>query len=227
MHQAVLLLRALPGEAAARGNDIRKTTLLLIRHAHVDIGPPPGVLCGWFDAPLSARGHSELERLRMHIAPSPAPDALYTSTLARARETAVAFEGLWRLPARPEDALREINCGSLEGMPLAELERDLPDLAARNRAQQDDEFAWPDGESYRAFRARVLDALRRIAGYHPGGRVAVVTHAGVIAQVMGALRGRPAAVWEKDRPDPLTMTEIAWANGSPEAVLAFNRRHWP
>lgn len=185
------------------------------------------MLCGWLDIPLSGRGRAQLAQLRRCFAGSPAPDALYTSTLARARETAEALQDLWHLPAQPEDALREINCGSLEGLPLSELERAFPDVAARNRAQRDDDFTWPDGESYREFRGRILSGLRRIVRTHPGGQVAVVTHAGVIAQVLGSIHGRPAAVWESDRPDPLTVTEIAWANGSPESVLAFNRRGWP
>ena len=90
----------------------------------------------------------------------------------------------------------------------------------------DETFAWPGGESYGAFRARVLSGLTAIAGGHSGQRVAVVTHAGVITQVLGVVRRRPASVWSADRPDPLTATEVAWNGDGPTAVLRWNQRDW-
>lgn len=56
--------------------------------------------------------------------------------------------------------------------------------------------------------------------------MAIVTHTGVISQVLAVINGRPAAVWERDRPDPLTATEIAWQDGAPCAVLSYNERAW-
>ena len=202
------------------------TRLLLIRHAHVDTGPSPGRLCGSLDLPLSAAGRAQLRALGARLAADEAPDALYTSTLRRAREVAEALTRIWDRDLCLDDAVREIDCGRLDGMPIVEIEREYADLWARNRAQIDDDFTWPDGESYRAFRQRVLDGLGHIAAAHRGQRVAVVTHAGVIAQVLGAIRGRPAAVWELDRPAPLSATEVTWANGAPASVVAFNRRDW-
>ena len=93
-------------------------------------------------------------------------------------------------------------------------------------AQVDDAFAWPGGETYAQFRARVLAGLSSVADASPGGRVVVVTHAGVIAQVLGAVKGRPACVWEPDRPRPLTATEVLWEDGAPRAVLSFNEPDW-
>jgi broad specificity phosphatase PhoE len=121
---------------------------------------------------------------------------------------------------------REIHCGQVEGMPLEELERDFPELWARNQEQSDDGFAWPGGETYGAFRARVLAGLKATATVHPGGRVAVVTHAGVISQVLGVVRRRPACVWASDRPEPLTATEVACEDGMPVDVLTYNESDW-
>ena len=201
------------------------TTLLLIRHAHVHM-PGPARLCGWFDPPLSRQGMEYLQRLHERGLATPRPEALYASTLQRARDTAHAFADLWQLPVQEMDALREIHCGELDGMPLGELEHRYPDLWQRNLAQCDDAFTWPGGESYRAFRRRIVDALARIAAQHQGQRVAIVTHAGVIAQVVNMLEQRPAAVWEPHRPEPLSLTRVAWADGAPAAVLTFNERCW-
>lgn len=202
------------------------TRLLLIRHAHVDTGPPPGRLCGWLDLPLSPKGRTDLLDLLSRSRSDGIPDALYTSTLTRAREVAAALSRRWNRAVQPETRLREIACGRLEGVPMDDAARAYPELWARNRAQDDDDFAWPDGESYRAFRARVLEGLRRIAAAHRGGRAAVVTHAGVIAQVIGVIEGRRAAQWEPCRPDFLTATEIVWSGREPVDLVAFNERNW-
>lgn len=107
-------------------------------------------------------------------------------------------------------------------MPLDRVREHFSESWLRNEAQDDDEFAWPGGETYSTFRGRVLQGLQDIAMSHAGTRVAVVTHAGVIAQILGALRRRPAAVWGEDRPDPLTATEVMCGAAGPTALVTFN-----
>jgi 2,3-bisphosphoglycerate-dependent phosphoglycerate mutase len=154
------------------------------------------------------------------------PDALYTSPLRRATDVAAAIGRAWALEPQLAEWAREIYCGHVEGMPLEQLQREFPDYWGRNLDQNDDGFAWPGGESYAQFRARVLSGLEAIAAAHPSGRVAVVTHAGVISQVLGVVRRRAAAVWAVDRPDPCTATEVTWENGTPAAVLTYNDSDW-
>jgi broad specificity phosphatase PhoE len=164
--------------------------------------------------------------MRERALPCDAPAALYTSTLKRARAVAEALASVWALQAHPRQSLSEICCGAVEGLPLGEVKRRFPDVWARNEAQSDDTFAWPGGESYRAFSARVLAGLAEITAAHPGQRIAVVTHAGVVTQVFGAIRGRSPAVWDADRPEPLSASEVTWVNGVPQAILSFNQSHW-
>jgi broad specificity phosphatase PhoE len=187
-------------------------TLLLVRHGHVaDNSAGPGArLCGWFDPPLSARGRRQAERLAARLAGGPRPDALYSSPLRRARETAGAVAGPLGLRPRLVPALREISCGRLDGWRLADVQRAYPTLWAANARQTDERFRWPGGESYRAFRARVLRALRRIAAAHPGRCVVVVTHAGSITQALGALAGTSPACWEAFRTGNASVTEVRW-----------------
>jgi broad specificity phosphatase PhoE len=199
-----------------------QTRFLLIRHAHVDTNAR---LCGTLDVPLSVEGRAQLNTLLQGRAISP-PDALYTSPLARAREVAARLADAWRIPAEAAAAVREISCGALEGVPIAEVQARYPQLWKRNEQQADDAFTWPGGESYRAFRARVLSGLERIANRHAGQRVAIVTHAGVITQVLGTIRRRSAAVWKADRPAPLTATEVTWLDGTPGDVLSYNVPDW-
>jgi len=199
------------------------TRVLLIRHAAVDTR---GRLCGSWNVPLSSVGRQQLAALLARPPISPPPDALLTSTLSRAAEVADALGRAWRRTPDPAPWAREIDCGDVEGMSLEQLKRERPDVWARNDTQADETFAWPGGETYARFRARILDGLIATAQAHAGRRIAVVTHAGVIAQVLGVFRGRPAYIWKPDRPDPLTGTEVTWENGAPAALVKFNDPDW-
>jgi alpha-ribazole phosphatase/probable phosphoglycerate mutase len=218
------LTTALPSSLTAPDRSrAAATRILLVRHAAIDAGSR---LCGWLDLSLSAVGRAQLEALLRRPARAEVPDALFTSTLQRARDVARELGRAWRIEPQPVDWAREIHCGDLEGIHLDELRRRFPDLWTRNAAQRDDTFGWPGGETYAEFRNRVVDGLDRAAARYPGRRVVVVTHAGVISQVLGALRNRPASVWEPDRPRPLTATEVLWQQGAPRAVLSFNDPDW-
>lgn len=199
------------------------TRVLLIRHAITD---STAQLCGWFDVPLAPAGYAQVSALLQRRPARAMPDVLFTSTLRRAKEVAIPLGRLWALEPRPSDWAREIHCGEFEGMPFDQLQREFPDLWIRNQEQTDSGFAWPGGESYAGFRARVLTGLNAAAAAYAGRRVAVVTHAGVISQVLGAIRHRPASVWAVDRPDPLTATEITWEDGTPTAVVTYNDSDW-
>ena len=197
---------------------MQASTLLFVRHAHVaDNDPSAGSrLCGWFDPPLSRRGWTEVERLcrRLEQAPHPLPSALYTSPLRRAWAMAHVIGARLGLAPRAVDLLREIHCGHLEGVPIAEVKQRYPILWGTNLRQVDDGFKWPGGESYRDFRRRVLRAISDIAAQHSGERVIIVTHAGVISQFLGALNGVRAACWEAFRPSNASLTVVRWANGT-------------
>ena len=103
------------------------------------------------------------------------------------------------------------------------MQRRYPRPWRRNLAQTDQAFCGPGGESYRAFRARCLAAIRQIAAAHPGQRVLVVTHAGVITQVVGALAGTSAARWGAFRTANANITELRWW-GVGGTVMRFDAR---
>jgi broad specificity phosphatase PhoE len=198
------------------GRPASHATLLLIRHGHTpDNTPGAGArLLGWTDAPLGDTGREQVHLLcaRM-LAEREVPAALYTSPLRRALDTARLLGDALDVRPRLRAGLREIHCGALDGLPVERVRREHAVLWRRNQAQEDDSFRWPGGESYAEFRARCLAAVGRIAAAHPGGRVAVVTHAGVITQVLGALHGIPAARWGAFRAGNASLTVVRWPAG--------------
>ena len=197
--------------------------LILIRHAASDCSVNgQTVLCGSYDAPLSAGGRIEIDRLRTRLALDPA-SALYSSPLRRALETAGAAPPHLLAGTRVLRSLAEVNCGILDGLAIESVQRHYPEIWADNEAQTNEDFCWPGGETYKNFRRRVSRAVRVIARKHAGERVIVITHAGVINQILGMIAGQSAARWENFRPGNASITEVLWT-GDTGRVAAFDDR---
>lgn len=210
------------GDAVTHFAEAAGTRLLLVRHAHIDSTR----LCGSSDAALSDEGHRQVDALVERVRDRLAPHALYASPLRRASLVATALATAWHTTWQSRPAVAEIHCGVVEGVPLDDVPRRWPETWQRNAAQIDDHFSWPGGETYAAFRARVVAGLTTIAEAHRGGLVVVITHAGVVSQALGVLRRRPAAVWDAERPMHLAGAGVWWDAGRPTALGFVNAPDW-
>jgi probable phosphoglycerate mutase len=144
--------------------------LLLIRHGlPVRVENTDGAPA---DPPLSVEGRDQAERVARWLANEPI-DALYTSPLRRARETAAPLERLRGLTARVEPGVIEFDHQESSYVPLEELK--ATDYEAW-RAQM---RGYVEGDAAH-FRGAVVEAIERIIGEHPGERVVVTCHGGVI-----------------------------------------------
>jgi len=154
------------------------TTLLLVRHGETDWNAE-GRLQGQTDRPLSDYGRRQAQQLAEEL-DGEELEAIYSSDLARARETAEIVGERLGLPTVLDPGLREKDWGTWEG--LTAVERDRVEFV---------------GESTEAHRDRILDALRRISERHPGdGRVLVVTHGGSMRRVQTTAMGMALPVVE-------------------------------
>ncbi|WP_419786553.1 histidine phosphatase family protein [Pseudodesulfovibrio sp.] len=114
-------------------------------------------------------------------------DAVLTSHLSRAMETAaILTEGL-DLPTAQDPRLAEQDWGDWTGLTKPELKALGKELSKRER--QGFEFRPPKGESREEVLFRACDALTEYAADHPEGCVLVVTHNGVIKALLNALSG--------------------------------------
>ena len=154
------------------------TTLLLVRHGETDWNAE-GRLQGHTDRPLSDYGRGQARRLAEELEGEEL-EAIYSSDLARARETAEIVGERLELPIALEPDLREKDWGTWEG--LSAVERDRVEFV---------------GESTEAHQERMLRALRTIAERHPGNaRILVVTHGGSMRRVQTAAMGLALPVVE-------------------------------
>jgi len=156
------------------------TELLLVRHAETEWNRE-GRWQGHADPPLNEAGRAQAQALA-EVLTGEEVDAIYTSDLRRAAETAEILAGALGRPVTPDPGLREIDVGSWSGLTRAEVAERYPGWETH------------DGESREELEARVVAAVRRIAQRHPNGRVVIVTHGGSIRSLQRHVYGDPKDV---------------------------------
>jgi probable phosphoglycerate mutase len=165
------------------------TTLLLIRHGETDWNRELRFQ-GQLDVPLNATGLEQARRVAQRLAQE-SLHGLVSSDLQRALQTARAVAGqVAQLDPVLEAALREQHFGVMEGLRVPDIKARYPEAWAR-WVRFEAEYAFDGGESTQAFHGRVLAALRALAQRHPGQRLAVVTHGGVLDMVYRSALGLP------------------------------------
>jgi probable phosphoglycerate mutase len=160
------------------------TTILLARHGESDWNRAKRWQ-GFADRPLTELGREQAVALAERLGDTEL-DAVYSSDLQRARDTAeiVARSKGLRVETTPD--LREVDVGSWSGLTRAEAEARFPDAYARWLQGGE---GWDDGETYEEMSRRVVAAIARVATQHPNGRVLVVAHGGSIRAVHAAALG--------------------------------------
>jgi probable phosphoglycerate mutase len=151
------------------------TELLLVRHGETDWNRDQRFQ-GHADPPLNETGRAQARSVANDLA-AERIDAIYTSDLARARETAELIAERAGVPFVLEPQLREVDVGEWQGLTQDEIEERFPE-GMRNWHERG--HGWERGETYDQLAERVLEALERIVSRHPGGRVVVVGHGGTI-----------------------------------------------
>jgi probable phosphoglycerate mutase len=176
----------------------------LVRHAAHGLlgrtlaGRMPGVS-------LSAEGRGQAERLAARLARSPA-DAVLTSPLERARETAAPIAAAMGREAVVEPALNEIDFGAWTGHSFDALADDPAWRrwnAARSLARP------PGGESMLAAAERMRDLLERLSGAHGPGRVVLVSHCDVIRAALLHVLGLSLDRYDRIAVDPASVSTLA------------------
>ena len=161
------------------------TTFFLIRHAQ-SVSNSDGRIQGWLDSPLDDLGRRQVQALAERFR-AVSLDAIYTSPLSRAVDTACALAEVSRLDVTLEDRLKEYDMGQWTGLNRAEIEALSPGL----NLEAEHELAVPGGETARHMHERVEPFLREIVARHAGQTVAVVTHGGTLGMLVGTMLGLP------------------------------------
>jgi phosphoserine phosphatase len=167
---------------------------------------------GHADRPLTERGREQARALAERLEHFEL-DAVYSSDLRRAVDTATAVARAQDLEVVELPELREVDVGSWSGLTRAEAEERFPEGVARWREGFP---GWDDGESYEELAERVLGAVLGIAQAHDGERVLIVSHGGPIRALHAAALGLDVHTYRRMRPvEPnARLSAVCYADGA-------------
>ncbi len=181
--------------------------LVLIRHGQTEWNAI-GRWQGQADPPLNDTGRMQAQQTALELR-SQHLDALFSSDLRRARETAEIIADVLSLEVQLEPRLCEVNLGDWQGLYSDEIRARWPEqmrlwlespLTARP----------PNGESVHELDARVLAAVHDIAARYADKRVGIVAHELPIAIITIHAAGIPLEQLRTYIPANAAWREVEW-----------------
>ncbi len=160
------------------------TTLILIRHGNTDWADKK--LAGWLpDVHLTEQGKQQAAELVERLAPLKI-DAIYSSPLERALETAQPLAKARGLRIHRVADLGEVKYGDWQGQSLKVLSNKK---AWRIVQAAPSAFQFPNGESFREMQSRAVGAIEKIITNHPKDTIAAFSHGDVIRVIVAYYSG--------------------------------------
>ncbi|MDR0269556.1 histidine phosphatase family protein [Paenibacillus sp.] len=132
---------------------------------------------GQTDIPLNDTGRAQARALAERFK-NEQWDAIYTSDLSRAKETAATIAEALNIPLYADERLREMGCGKMEGT--------TEDERIRMWGEDWDQFELGI-ETDESMILRGTEAVREICLRHPGQRILIVSHGALISTLLPVL----------------------------------------
>lgn len=154
------------------------TTIYFIRHGETDWNLQ-GRWQGHADIPLNDIGRRQAVLMAQRLQQEGIQfEAIYSSDLTRAFQTAWELGAQVRVPVQLLPPLREIDIGAWSGMTTPEIRERFPIETRLMEEGQD--IPRGGGETLAALMRRVVAAVETTTRRHPGKTLAMVTHGGCI-----------------------------------------------
>lgn len=179
--------------------------LVLVRHGET-LWNAQQKFQGHSDVPLSPAGRAQAITLA-EMLQTRTLDAVYSSDLKRAMDTAEAICQGRDLSFSPTPAWRELSFGRWEGLTYEEIRQDYPNelqvwLADRLHVSP------PAGESLAQLQTRVQESVRQLIELHTDQTVLVVAHGGPVQLVLATNLGLPPEAHWQFRVEPGSLSEL-------------------
>ncbi|HVT64120.1 MAG TPA: histidine phosphatase family protein [Mycobacteriales bacterium] len=167
--------------------------VLLLRHGRTEWNAT-GRFQGQTESKLDVIGRAQAEAVAVGIAPMK-PDAIITSDLSRAHDTAKVVAAECGLEiAAVDPRLREINLGAWEGLTRAEARTQFAD--EYRRWQEGEDARRGGGETYAEVGARCLECIDEwVERLGAGCLLVAVTHGSAARATIGTMVGMHPDTW--------------------------------
>ena len=162
--------------------------LILVRHGQTEWNAG-GRYQGQSNVALSEMGRKQAAYLAEGF-PADRLDAIYTSDLDRARETAECIAAKFGMPVRPEKAFRELSFGDWEGLTYQEISTRWPE-EAKKLFTAPDELIIPHGETFQELQERALKKIEALYKEHIDQTVGIFAHGAINKTILAGLMHIP------------------------------------
>jgi broad specificity phosphatase PhoE len=147
--------------------------VILVRHGQTDWNEG-GIFRGKIDVKLNPNGIRQAEIIGevlkdVHL------DAVYSSPLSRAFDTATAIARYHSLTVETCDAIYDIDFGEWQGLERSEVESRYPEIFQVWESRPE-KVAIPNAETLSEVRQRLVAGLNEVLSRHPEGTVVIVSH---------------------------------------------------
>lgn len=149
--------------------------LFLIRHGE-SVGNRSGKIQGWIDFPLSELGKKQAELVARRFSDEKL-DAIYSSDLVRAYETAKEIALKKGMTVRRWPSVREVYLGPFQGLTRKEIYEKYPEVKKKTILTS----GVPETETVAELTERCRLVINDLQTKHDDERVAVVSHGGFIS----------------------------------------------
>jgi broad specificity phosphatase PhoE len=197
-------------------------SLFLIRHAEVE-ERYKSVFGGRIDMDLSPVGRTQAQALATCVR-AIKPHAIYASPMKRVQQTLAPLLGDGLPGPVTVDDLREIDFGSWTGLAWEDV-RQRFGISPFEWLSQIDCSGIHEAECTADLEKRLRPRLNEIVNSHPGERVAVYSHGGVIRVLLAFLLNIPIARMAGFEIDYASVTRVDVINSRPRVQL-LNYRPW-
>ncbi|MGV9254396.1 bifunctional RNase H/acid phosphatase [Streptomyces sp. NPDC003697] len=197
-------------------------TFVLLRHGETPLTPQKRFSgSGGTDPSLSAVGREQAQRAAAALARRGTIQAVVSSPLARARETADTVAARLGLDVTVDDGLRETDFGAWEGLTFGEVSERYPDDLAAWLASPD---AQPTGggESFAATGTRIAATRDKLVAAHAGRTVLIVTHVTPIKTLVRLALGAPPESLFRMELSAASLSAVAYYSDGNASVRLLN-----
>lgn len=186
------------------------TKIYIVRHAEAE-GNLYRRIHGHYDSFLTDMGLRQVSALEKRFEPIKI-DAVYSSDMTRAVQTAEAIFKPKKLQLCVMPELREVNMGIWEDLCWGEVEDEYAEQL-RYYNTSPDKWNIEGGEDFFHLQSRIISALLRIASENEGKTVAVVTHGGAIRALLSHILGI----------EPFNIGKIQYCDNTAVSLININQ----
>jgi broad specificity phosphatase PhoE len=187
------------------------TTLVIVRHGHTAINDGDRFR-GITDTPLSELGLQQSRRTAEEIAGRWRLSAVYTSSVVRARMTALEIGSPFGLEPVDDPGLYDMDYGEWTGLSFEDARMRDAKLF-RTCMERPGSFRAPGGQSFEELRGRSMAAALAIAERHEDQAVAIVSHTVIVRLLLLAILGMPTDSFWKLRPGTCALNVVSVSRG--------------